>query len=305
MGLRPQLDDLLELRHGANTIGLASRHRVNSLLAGLYLSVFRGQGMDFEEVREYREGDEIRNMDWRVTARTGVPHLKVFREERERAVVLAVDVAGHMQFGTRGTFKNIQAARAAALLGWAASGAQDRVGGLVFGDADRGLRLFRLSRGRHGLWRLLRLLTDESEQVRSAPNALQEALGKLVSSAPTGALVFVIADLNRDVEPLEAPLGRLSQRHEVVLLPVDDPADSFLPAMGRVQFHNADGRSVTIDTDNREGREAYRERWLLRRDALGHMARRLGIPVIPLPTNEDVHQSLVRGLRLRARELVR
>ena len=74
MSLRPQINDLLELRHGANTIGLASRHRVNSVLAGLYLSVFRGQGMDFDEVREYQEGDEIRNMDWRVTARTGVPH---------------------------------------------------------------------------------------------------------------------------------------------------------------------------------------------------------------------------------------
>ena len=305
MGLRPQLNDLLELRHGANTIGLASRHRVNSLLAGLYLSVFRGQGMDFEEVREYREGDEIRNMDWRVTARTGIPHLKVFREERERAVVMAVDVGSHMQFGTRGTFKNIQAARAAALLGWAASASQDRVGGLVFGDAQRGLRFLRPSRGRHGLWRMLRLLTEEADAHATAPNALQEALEKLMTSAPTGALVFVIADLNRDVAALEIPLGRLSQRHEVVLLPVDDPADSYLPAMGRVQFRSADGDALTIDTDSRSGRDAYRARWISRRDALGHMARKLGIPVIPLPTNEDVHQSLVRGLRLRARELVR
>ena len=305
MSLRPQINDLLELRHGANTIGLASRHRVNSLLAGLYLSVFRGQGMDFEEVREYQEGDEIRNMDWRVTARTGVPHLKVFREERERAVVLAVDVGAHMQFGTRGTFKNIQAARAAALLGWAASANQDRVGGLLFGDNDRGIALLRPSRGRHGLWRLLRLLTDEADAHRTAPHALQEALEKLVTSAPTGALIFVIADLNRDVGALEVPLGRLSQRHEVVLLPVDDPADNSLPAMGRVQFRSLDGEAVTIDTDSRSGREAYRERWFLRRDALGHAARRLGIPVIPLPTNEDVHQALVRGLRVRARELVR
>jgi len=305
VSLRPQINDLLELRHGANTIGLASRHRVNSQLAGLYLSVFRGQGMDFEEVREYQEGDEIRNMDWRVTARTGIPHLKVFREERERAVVLAVDVGTHMQFGTRGTFKNIQAARTAALLGWAASANQDRVGGLLFGDAERGARLVRPSRGRHGLWRLLRLLTDEAEVTRSAPNALKEAMEKLVTSAPTGALVFVIADLNRDVAALELPLGRLGQRHEVVLLPIDDPADHTLPAMGRVQFRNADGEALTVDTDSRSGRDAYRDRWVLRRDALGHMARRLGIPVIPLPTNEDVHRALVRGLRLHARDLVR
>jgi uncharacterized protein (DUF58 family) len=305
VSLRPQINDLLELRHGANTIGLASRHRVNSVLAGLYLSVFRGQGMDFDEVREYQEGDEIRNMDWRVTARTGVPHLKVFREERERAVVLAVDVGAHMQFGTRGTFKNIQAARAAALLGWAASASQDRVGGLLFGDHTRGLRFLRPSRGRHGLWRLLRQLTEEADAHRTSVRALQEALEKLVTSAPTGALIFVIADLNRDIGPLELPLGRLGQRHEVVLLPIDDTADHSLPAMGRVQFRSLDGEAVTIDTDSRRGRDAYRERWLERRDVLGHTARRLGMPVIPLPTNEDVHQALVRGLRLRARELVR
>ena len=121
MSLRPHLDDLFELRHRAHAIGLASRHRVGSPLSGLYASVFRGQGMDYEETREYREGDEIRNMDWRVTARTGVPHLKVFREERERSVVLCVDAGPHMHFGTRGTFKCVQAARAAALLVWAAT----------------------------------------------------------------------------------------------------------------------------------------------------------------------------------------
>ena len=104
MSLRPQITDLLELRHQARTVGIASHHPVNSVLCGLYASVFRGQGMDFEEVREYQEGDEIRNMDWRVTARTGVPHLKVFREERERSVILCVDISERMAFGTRGTF---------------------------------------------------------------------------------------------------------------------------------------------------------------------------------------------------------
>ena len=102
-GPTPGIDDLIEVRHRAHTVGLASRHQVHTLLSGLYASVFRGQGMDFEETREYRFGDEIRNMDWRVTARTGKPHLKVFREERERPVMLCVDAGPNMQFGTRGT----------------------------------------------------------------------------------------------------------------------------------------------------------------------------------------------------------
>ena len=123
----PRLDDLLELRHQAHTLGLASHHLVNSAFSGVYASVFRGQGLNFEEVREYREGDDIRNMDWKVTARTDEPHLKVYREERERSVVLCVDHGPHMHFGTRGTFKYVQATRATALLGWAANGHDDRV----------------------------------------------------------------------------------------------------------------------------------------------------------------------------------
>ena len=127
MSLQPRLDDLLELRHQAHTLGLASHHLVNSSFSGLYASVFRGQGLNFEEVREYREGDDIRNMDWKVTARTGDPHLKVFREERERSVMLCVDKGPHMNFGTRKTFKSIQAARAAALTGTTVTSAPPRI----------------------------------------------------------------------------------------------------------------------------------------------------------------------------------
>jgi uncharacterized protein (DUF58 family) len=139
MILYPRLDDLLELRHQARTLGVAAHHLVNSTFSGLYSSVFRGTGLDFEEVREYREGDDIRNMDWLVTARTGRPHLKVFREERQRSVILCVDTGPHMSFGTRGTFKSIQAARTAALIGWAASKQHDRVGGVLFGNHRDGV----------------------------------------------------------------------------------------------------------------------------------------------------------------------
>jgi uncharacterized protein (DUF58 family) len=131
MSLHPQLDDLLELRHQARALGVAAHHLVNSTFTGLYSSVFRGTGLDFDEVREYQQGDDIRNMDWLVTARTNVPHLKIFREERQRSVILCIDTGPHMSFGTRGTFKSIQAARTAALIGWAASKQHDRVGGVL------------------------------------------------------------------------------------------------------------------------------------------------------------------------------
>lgn len=301
MSLAPEIDDLLELRHGARAVGLAAHHRVRSVLSGLYASVFRGQGMEFEETREYRDGDEIRNMDWRVTARTGVPHLKVFREERERAVMLCVDTGPHMRFGTRGTFKSIQAARAAALLGWTASSNHDRVGALLFGDPASPLRFFQPSRARQALWRMLRALTEQGASGAPAPGSFTDALEKLSVASPTGALIFVVADLNRDPAALQAPLGRLRQRHEVALLPVDDPADRDLPDVGRVVFQGDQGQRVEVDTSDPAGRRAYEEAWHRRRRALEGLTTRLGIPLIPLATEQAVRQTLVEGLSRQAR----
>ena len=197
MSLHPQLDDLLELRHQARTLGVAAHHLVNSTFTGLYASVFRGTGLDFDEVREYQEGDDIRNMDWLVTARTNTPHLKIFREERQRSVILCIDTGPHMSFGTRGTFKSVQAARAAALIGWAASKQHDRVGGVLFGNPAMGLRYVRATPGRRGLWRLLRFLTEPVELGDTDESSLMAALQHLESGSGTGSLIFVIAPVNQ------------------------------------------------------------------------------------------------------------
>ncbi|RLA03444.1 MAG: DUF58 domain-containing protein [Gammaproteobacteria bacterium] len=297
MSLHPQLDDLLELRHQARTLGVAAHHLVNSTFTGLYASVFRGTGLDFDEVREYREGDDIRNMDWLVTARTNVPHLKVFREERQRSVILCIDTGPHMSFGTRGTFKSIQAARTAALIGWAASKQHDRVGGVLFGNPATDIRYFRATPGRRGLWRLLRALTEPIEQGDTDESQLMTALRHIESGAATGSLIFVIAPINQVTTGLEHILGSLRQRHDVVLLPVDDPADIELPDMGTVIFSNAAGELLEVDTGNAAGREAFREDWQQRREELQQLSYRLGFGLIPISTNEDVHRTLINGLR--------
>jgi len=297
MSLHPQLDDLLELRHQAHTLGVAAHHLVNSTFTGLYASVFRGTGLDFDEVREYREGDDIRNMDWLVTARTNVPHLKVFREERQRSVILCVDTGPHMSFGTRGTFKSIQAARCAALIGWAASKQHDRVGGVLFGNPATGLRYYRATPGRRGLWRLLRALTEPIEQGDTDESQLMSALQHLDSGAATGSLIFVIAPLNQVTTGLERILGSLRQRHDVVLLPVDDPADHELPAMGPVIFSNAAGELLEVDTDNEAGRQAFRDDWEQRREELQQLAYRLGLGMIPVSTTDEIHRTMIEGLR--------
>ena len=299
--IRPQLDELLELRHQAHTLGIASHHLVNTTFSGLYASVFRGQGLNFEEVREYREGDDIRNMDWKVTARTNEPHLKVYREERERSVVLCVDHGPNMFFGTRGTFKSVQAARAAALLGWAANSVNDRVGGMLFGDADTDLVHFQPTKDRRAIWQLLREMASPARRAQRGTDCIDRVLKRAGRGSGTGSLIIVIGDFNRNFADLDKTLGQVCQKHSVVLVPVDDPADKEIPALGRALFRDGEGNLVEIDTDDREGRLAYSQRWEERRASLVMLASRLGVAVIPVQTDEDVHSSLMTGLALRAR----
>jgi uncharacterized protein (DUF58 family) len=302
MSSQPRLDNLLELRHQAHTLGLASHHLVNSAFSGLYASVFRGQGLNFEEVREYSEGDDIRNMDWKVTARTGDPHLKVFREERERSVMLCVDRGPHMDFGTRTTFKSVQAARAAALLGWAANGLHDRVGGVLFGGSEGQNNYFRPTKDRRALWQLLKSLTTERSDVsESPPELLSEVLQQAAKGIGTGGLVFVIADFNRELTGLRKGLSHLRQHHSVVLVPVDDPTDRELPDMGNILFRSAEGELLSVNTADKAGREAYQRAWQQRRDQLTQLANGTGCAMIPVLTNQDVHMSLMTGLERRMR----
>jgi uncharacterized protein (DUF58 family) len=297
----PRLDELLELRHQAHTLGIASHHLVNSAFSGVYASVFRGQGLNFEEVREYREGDDIRNMDWKVTARTNKPHLKVYREERERSVVLCVDHGPHMYFGTRNTFKSVQAARAASLLGWAANSRHDRVGGLLFGDADTGLQHFQPTKDRRALWRLLHEMSNPSQHAQRGIDCLEVVLQRAEKGTGTGALIFVIADFNREIVGLEKSLGQLCQKHSVVVIPIDDAADYDMPAMGHVLFRDANGDMVEINTDDEAGRDSYRQGWQVRREALVRLTNRLNIALIPVTTEDEVHRALMTGLLNRGR----
>ncbi len=299
--LTPQLDELLELRHQAYNLGFVSSQRSQTPLSGLYASVFRGRGMDFEEVREYRHGDEIRNIDWRVTARMNKPYLKVYREERERSVVLCIDTGILMQFGTRGTFKSITAARVAALLGWSAQGHGDRVGGLLFGQGTP--QFFRPHRSPRTLGQLLRRLTVPPIATTPDDTALEQALKVLNRSTATGALLFIIADFNQTpIAVLQRTLSLLHQRHEIVLINVDDPADYDLPAIGPVCFTAPDGTQTYVDTDNLQGRIAYRQAWENHRLEMTQMARRLYIDFFSVSTQADVYQSVLDSLRQRGQQ---
>lgn len=305
--LTPTLEELLKLRYQAHNLGLVSSRRTQIPLSGLYASVFRGHGIDFNEVREYQAGDEIRNIDWRVTARMGKPYLKVYRTERERHVVLCVDRGPHTQFGTRGTFKSIQVARVAALLGWSAQGHGDRISGILFGQGQP--QFFRPQRAKRSFLQLLRSLTlsPPSHPISVLPKSttpLIEALTMLNRNTHHSALIFVIADLHQTpLASLRQSLTQLYQRYELVLITIDDPADYALPAIGTIQFRAPDGTQVTVNTDHFSGRYRYRQAWETQRQALQQLVRKLSIDLITISTQTDVYQSLFKGLQQRAQQL--
>jgi len=294
----PDIEELLALQRQAKVLQFASNSKTKSKLAGNYASVFRGRGMEFDEVRQYVAGDDVRNIDWRVTARTNIPHLKVFKEERERSVIICVDASAHMQFGTRGTFKAVQAARAVALLGWGAAHNNDKVGGLVVGNVKNGMKFYKPSNSRHAFFQMLKLLSEEDtyKTTKTDNSRLDDAVKAMVKTVTTGSLIFIIADFNHIGSEFEKNLSALSRKCKVVLLPVCDPADGNIEALGSLVFINDEQDKVILDTSNAKGRRAYLASWQNWQKLFSDITVKFNVPVIWLYTNQDVYECLVAGL---------
>jgi uncharacterized protein (DUF58 family) len=296
--LLPQFAELLALRHQAGDLGTVTTRRVQTPLSGLYASVFRGQGMDFDAVREYQHGDEIRNIDWRVTARMNKPYLKVYREERERNVILCVDTSSYMQFGTRHTFKSVQAAKIVALLGWSAQTHADRVGGVVFGQ-DK-LYFFQPSRSHKAFSQLLRHLTLPPAISDIQPIDLAQAIRTIHRNTTTGALIFLIVDVSQiALDTLQYTLSQLRQRHELVLISIDDPADRDLPAVGLVKLTTPDGSELLVNTDDLQTKLRYQQLWQQHRQQVQVLTKQWSSDFFSISTQDDVYQSLLSNLRQR------
>jgi uncharacterized protein (DUF58 family) len=293
--LYPDFHELMQLGRRTFESYDLSRRSFFSAAPGDYTSPFRGQGLDFEEVRKYVPGDDIRNIDWRVTARTGQAHMKVFTEERERTVILCIDAGAHMRFGTRGTFKSVQSARAAAILGWGANRSHDRVGAVIYGDVPEGIQFLSPARSRRPLWKALKLLCDKPVRQPDAPS-LEAVLKRLNRSAPTSALIFIVAGFEAPNGDLEKNLFRLHRRCEIVLVRLNDPADRTIPPIGTLHFAG-NGMKLVVDTDSRQGRETYTRQWHESRQLLEKIAARRQIGIIDVHTDRDIRNDLMSGLR--------
>jgi uncharacterized protein (DUF58 family) len=280
--VRVSLPALLQLNQAAS--GLHLRHvGVRAAQSGNYLSSFKGRGMEFDETRLYTPGDDARHLDWRVTARTGKPHTKLFREERERPVFLSVDARAAMFFATRGMFKYVQAARLAALTAWSAQRHGDRIGGQVFSETG-GVEL-KPEHGRRAVLRLLQTLVDAEPSTAPTGGGLDEALARLTYHERPGSLVFVFSDFRGLSAAGEFNLIRLRRHCDVVLAFLADPLESQLPSSGRYRFAHRE-RELSLDASPAAA-ATHAQRFAQRREAIAQLARQHRMRFMPCLTTDD------------------
>jgi uncharacterized protein (DUF58 family) len=295
-GVRADLRELIALRAQARRLDLAPRGRVLATRSGGHLSRFRGRGMEFDESRVYLPGDDPRNMDWRVTARAGTPHVKLFREERERPVWLLVDQGPSMRFGTRVAFKSVVAARVAALLGWAAVDRGDRVGGLVF-DESRHLERRPAARGA-GLLPLLERLAAPVAMGEGGYARLAAAASHLAALVRPGSLIALISDFSDLDEPDGAWIARLASGSELLLVLIHDPLEASAPPVGRYPVLIGQRRGI-LDLTGAEARTRYQSAFERRLALLERLARLHGAHWLRLSTVDPVGPALALALGAR------
>lgn len=289
---------LVGLNRPAASIRLGSG-RILSRQGGDYQSPFRGRGMEFDESRLYLPGDDIRNIDWRVTARTGKTHTKLFREERERPVFVWIDLRRAMHFATHGRYKSVLAAELAALVAWSAVHNGDRVGGLIFSDEEH--HELKPRRGRAAVLRLINGIVNDPAWAQSAPpehgkQSLEHALQRLRRVARPGSLIFLISDFRNLDARAQIPLTRLCPHNEVVMLFIYDHLEQALPPPGRYKVSDG-GREFLVDTsDNRLARQ-HRQQFAARLERLQQLARLNRTMLVPCRTDADPLTVLFTGLK--------
>ena len=294
------LDELIALAASAQGKSLARTRRTPALRSGTSLSRWRGRGVDFRESRIYQPGDEIRHMDWRVTARSGKPHTKLFEEEREQGLLFALDYNPGMRFGTRVRFKSVQAARAAALLAWMAAAAGDRVGALGFGGGIESE--VKPAAGRRGVLRVLRALRDWDHAATDTDASLSQALLRVRRLLRPGMRLLLLSDGFACDSETERLLPQVASRHEVALVLLRDALELEPPPPGRYTLRS-DGASRIIDFSDARVREEWVAGFAQARARLVALCARLGIRVVELDTDATLRIALApllaRALRPR------
>lgn len=277
-------------------IQIRTSHMVNDILAGQYESVFKGQGMEFKEVREYVPGDDIRMIDWNVTARTNVPHVKILAEERELTVMLMVDASGSGRFGSVSRFKNELAAELCAVLAFSAIKNSDKVGLIIFTDD---IELYvPPSKGRTHVLRVIReVLYFEPKGIKTD---IPGALHFLNGVTNRRAVAFLVSDFME--ADYETPLRIANKRHDIIAVSVSDPREETLPDVGLVAVRDAEtGRETLVNTSDAQVRKRYAAEASKRARERDEIFRRTKVDAMHVRTDRSYVQEIYKFFRMRER----
>ncbi len=280
-------------------IEIKTRGLSNEIFAGKYHTAFRGRGMSFSEVREYRAGDDVRDIDWNVTARSSKPHIKIYEEERELTMMLLVDVSDSRSFGTTDRLKKNVITEIAAVLAFSAAQNNDKVGCIFFSDKVE--KFIPPKKGRSHILTIIReLIKFRPESKRTA---ISEAVRYLTNVNKKRCTTFILSDFMnspRDAAALEDSLKIAGSKHDLVGIRVWDRREAELPDVGIVELEDAEtGRKVWVDTSSRRVREHYAESWAERDAAITELLRRNRIDTAMIPTDGDYVVELIKLFKKR------
>ncbi|QBM17480.1 hypothetical protein MARI_15950 [Marinobacter sp. JH2] len=290
------LEDLVRLQADARALKLPSARQVRGRQAGLRPSRQRGRGMTFAEVRQYQPGDDIRSIDWRVTARRQSPHTKLFEEERERPVLLIADLGPTLFFASTGAYKQARSAQITALLAWLALMAGDQVGGLAFNHQE--LEVLRPARRKKSLLRLLDTLARLQHQPGTPPNPalpdgpnLNKALSEARRVAHTGSRIFIVSDFMNLSNETTSLLGALARHNSVSALRIMDPLEKDLPHSGQFAVAGPEG-PVWFDAGNPNFQRAWRDKISSHEQQLAECFRTSGVQTSTIMTQDNPAEAL-------------
>ena len=289
--------DTSELMKQVGKIRILTARLIDDRLSGDYHSVFKGQGVEFDEVRPYVPGDDIRSIDWNVTARTGAPHVKRFSEERELTVIFLVDVSGSQAFGSRARSKAELAAEITCLLAMTAIRNQDKIGLILF--SDRILKSIPPRKGRTAVMRLVREVLA-AEETREGTD-ISAALRFLNNVQKRKAVVFLVSDFQDNA--FERELRVTARHHDIIACPISDPCESRLPDVGLVELQDPEtGELLLVDTSSAAVRQAFAERADTTGKELTRFFKRTGMDSIRLSTDAPYIDDVRSLFRRRARK---
>lgn len=283
--LFPELKELIGYKQLVHRFAKSARYQHNKT-QGNYTSILHGIGVEFETLRPYVVGDDLRYVDWRTSARIGKPQVKTFRAECDRNVFIVVDANAYMRFGTRKTFKSVQAARVAAIMSWASLEEQDRVGGLVYGDINKGINFFRPATSHASVLHMLDLLCSKKQDIHK-PVQLTQALNSLQHAITPQSAVIIIADFSvSDMTEISKSLLSIRRQANVMLVPIFDHADTEIPDAGILRL-SSNRHSTVVYTRDSKARTRYHQLWQTYRRELEKIAKQLQIKILWLATDED------------------